>query len=178
MSKSDKVEDSVQEKLVGVARVTKVVKGGRRFSFAACIVAGNKEGMAGYAHGKAREVGEARTKASGAARKAMVRIPLYQSRTIHHDVMGKSGAAKVFLRRAKPGTGIIAGGAMRAIFESLGIHDIVAKSLGSSNVYSMMAATFNALQKLSSPKVIAERRGKNLGELSTLPSKKAEVVQE
>ena len=178
MSQSDKVDDSIQEKLVGVARVTKVVKGGRKFSFAACIVAGNKDGLAGYAHGKAREVGEARTKASGAARKAMVRIPLYQGRTIHHDVMGKSGAARVLRRRAKPGTGIIAGGAMRAIFESLGIHDIVAKSLGSSNVYSMMAATFDALKKLSSPKTIAERRGKGIGELSTLPSKKVENIQE
>jgi small subunit ribosomal protein S5 len=160
--------------LVGVTRVTKVVKGGRKFSFAACVVAGDKSGTVGYGHGKAREVAEARTKASGAAKKSMVHIPLYQGRTIHHDIIGKSGAARVLLRRAKPGTGIIAGGAMRAIFESLGVHDIVAKSLGSSNVYSMIAATFDALQRLSSPKSIADRRGKIITELSTSPTKKTE----
>jgi len=174
MSQPDKQQESVVETLVGVTRVTKVVKGGRKFSFAACVVAGDKSGTVGYGHGKAKEVAEARTKASGAAKKAMVRIPLYQGRTIHHDIIGKSGAAKVLLRRARPGTGIIAGGAMRAIFESLGIHDIVAKSLGSSNVYSMIAATFNALQRLASPKAIADRRGKIITELSTKPSKKLE----
>ncbi len=171
MSQND---HALTETLVGVARVTKVVKGGRKFSFAACIVAGDKGGSVGYAHGKAKEVAEARAKASQAAKKAMIHIPLYQGRTIHHDVVGKSGAARVLLRRAKPGTGIIAGGAMRAIFESMGIHDIVAKSLGSSNVYSMLAATFNALEKLCSPKSIAERRGKVITEISTSSSKKAE----
>lgn len=174
MSQTDKVEDTIQETLVGVSRVTKVVKGGRRFSFAACVVAGSKNGSVGYGHGKAKEVAEARAKASQSAKKGMLEVPLYQNRTIHHDVMGKSGAAKVVLRRAKPGTGIIAGGAMRAIFESLGVHDIVAKSLGSSNTYSMIAATFDALSKLSSPKNIAERREKNVGDLLTIPLKKAE----
>jgi small subunit ribosomal protein S5 len=175
MSKLDKqTENVLSETLVGVARVTKVVKGGRRFSFAACIVTGDKGGRVGYGHGKAREVSEARTKASQAAKKDMIKVPLYQSRTIHHDVVGKSGAAKVLLRRASPGTGIIAGGAMRAIFESLGVHDIVAKSLGSSNVYSMIAATFDALQKLCAPKSIAERRGKVVTEISVTPQKVAE----
>ena len=173
---SKQADDAIAVTLVGVSRVTKVVKGGRRFSFAACVVAGNKSGSVGCGHGKAKEVTEARSKASQAAKKAMVKIPLYQGRTIHHDVYGKSGAAKVVLRRANPGTGIIAGGAMRAIFDSIGIHDIVAKSLGSSNVYAMIAATFDALSKLSSPKMIAERRNKKMNELST--SSKAIVVEE
>jgi small subunit ribosomal protein S5 len=173
MSEANK-QDAVTETLVGVTRVTKVVKGGRKFSFAACVVSGDKSGSVGYGHGKAKEVGEARTKASQSAKKAMVQIPLYQGRTIHHDIIGHSGAARVLLRRAKPGTGIIAGGAMRAIFDHLGVHDIVAKSLGSSNVYSMIAATFDALQKLSSPKSIADRRGKIMTELSTKPAKTVE----
>lgn len=164
MSKND--NEGVVETLVDVSRVTKVVKGGRKFSFAACVVAGNKSGMVGYGHGKAKEVTEARSKAAAEARKKLVKVPIYQGRTIHHDVFGKSGAAKVVLRRAKAGTGIIAGGPMRVIFDSLGLHDIVAKSLGSSNVYTMIAATFNALLKLSSPKMIAERRGKVLSDLS------------
>jgi small subunit ribosomal protein S5 len=171
MSKAKKTGDSLTETLVDVNRVTKVVKGGRKFSFSACIVAGDKSGKVGYGHGKAKEVTEARAKATQEARKDMIRVPLYQSRTIHHDVIGRSGAAKVILRRAKAGTGVIAGGAMRAIFDSLGVHDIVAKSLGSSNVYAMIAATFDALSQLSSPKNIAERRGKKINELSTKPSK-------
>ena len=163
--------EAITETLVDVSRVTKVVKGGRKFSFSACVIAGNKGGLVGYGHGKAKEVTEARTKAAGEAKKSLVKISLYKGRTIHHDVIGKSGAAKVVLRRAKPGTGIIAGGPMRAIFDSLGVHDIVAKSLGSSNLYAMIAATFDALSKLSSPKVIAERRGKKLSEVSVRPSK-------
>lgn len=163
--------EAFTETLVDVNRVTKVVKGGRKFSFSACIVAGDKAGKVGYGHGKAKEVTEARAKATQAARKDMVRIPLYQNRTIHHDVIGRSGAAKVILRRAKAGTGVIAGGAMRAIFDSLGVHDIVAKSLGSSNVYAMIAATFDALSQLSSPKSIAERRGRKINEVSTKSSK-------
>ena len=178
MTKHDKQSENIlSETLVGVARVTKVVKGGRKFSFAACIVAGDKSGSVGYGHGKAREVSEARTKASQAAKKDMIKIPLYQERTIHHDVVGKSGAARVILRRARPGTGIIAGGAMRAIFESLGVHDIVAKSLGSSNIYSMIAATFNALQKLCAPKAIAERRGMIMSEISVTPQKNVKSVK-
>lgn len=162
-----KHSDDMTTNLVGVSRVTKVVKGGRKFSFAACVVAGNGSGSVGYGHGKAKEVTEARVKATQAAKKSMIKVPLYQGRTIHHDIKGRSGAAKVILRKAKPGTGIIAGGPMRAIFESIGIHDIVAKSLGSSNVYSMIAATFDALSNLASPKSIAERRGIKITEISS-----------
>lgn len=162
-----KQSDEISTTLVGVSRVTKVVKGGRKFSFAACVVAGNGSGSVGYGHGKAKEVTEARVKATQAAKKAMIRVPLYEGRTIHHDIEGRSGAAKVILRKAKPGTGIIAGGPMRAIFESIGVHDIVAKSLGSSNVYSMIAATFDALSNLQSPKAIAARRGKKISEISS-----------
>ncbi len=168
MAKAKKnTSEALTEILVDVNRVTKVVKGGRKFSFSACIVAGDKTGKVGYGHGKAKEVTEARAKAAQEARKYMIKIPLYQSRTIHHDVIGKSGAAKVILRRANAGTGVIAGGPMRAIFDSLGIHDIVAKSLGSNNVYTMIAATFDALSQLSSPKSIAETRGKKVNEIST-----------
>ncbi|WP_425364218.1 30S ribosomal protein S5 [Candidatus Tisiphia endosymbiont of Hybos culiciformis] len=180
MAKAKKnMGEALTETLVDVNRVTKVVKGGRKFSFSACIVAGDKSGKVGYGHGKAKEVTEARAKATQEARKDMIRVPLYQSRTIHHDVIGKSGAAKVILRRAKAGTGVIAGGAMRAIFDSLGVHDIVAKSLGSSNVYAMIAATFDALSQLSSPKNIAERRGKKLNEVSTQSIKgQQEIISE
>jgi small subunit ribosomal protein S5 len=172
MAKAKKnIGDSFTETLVDVNRVTKVVKGGRKFSFSACIVAGDKAGKVGYGHGKAKEVTEARAKATQEARKDIIKVPLYQNRTIHHDVIGKSGAAKVILRRAKAGTGVIAGGVMRAIFDSLGVHDIVAKSLGSSNVYAMIAATFDALSQLSSPKNIAERRGKKINELSVKSTK-------
>jgi len=170
--------DEIALTLVNVARVTKVVAGGRTFSFAACVVAGNRAGSVGYGHGKAKEVTEARAKANQAAKKRMIKVPLYQGRTIHHDVCGHSGAARVVLRRAKPGTGIIAGGPMRAVLESMGLHDIVAKSLGSSNVYSMIAATFDALSKLSSPKMIAERRGRKITDLSTSPTKTAAVQEE
>lgn len=171
MSNPKKPVEGLSETVVGINRVTKVVKGGRKFSFAACVIAGDKEGRVGYGHGKAKEVTEARAKASQEAKKKLKEIPLYKGRTIHHDVIGKSGAAKVILRRAKAGTGVIAGGAMRAILDSLGVHDIVAKSLGSSNVYAMIAATFDALLKLSSPKSIAERRGKKITDLSTRPAK-------
>ncbi len=175
MSKNNhkQTDENYTENLVHVGRVTKVVKGGRKFSFSACVVAGDKSGRVGYGHGKAKEVTEARGKASQAAKKAMMKVPLYQGRTIHHDVYGHSGAAKVIIRKAKPGTGIIAGGAMRSIFESLGVHDIVAKSLGSSNVYAMIAATFDALSRLSSTKMVANRRGKNISEISARPKKEA-----
>ncbi|KJV56798.1 30S ribosomal protein S5 [Orientia tsutsugamushi] len=159
-------EEIVVEHLVNVNRVTKVVKGGRRFSFSACVVLGNKAGKVGYGHGKAKEVGEARLKALQNAKKYMIEVPLYKGRTIHYDVYGKSGAAKVMLRRARAGTGIIAGGAMRFIFDSLGIQDVVAKSFGSSNSYLMIAATLNALKQLDTPKLIAERRELRLNELS------------
>ncbi len=179
MSKQDKLahDDSLVEMLVDVSRVTKVVKGGRKFSFSACVVAGDKSGKVGYGHGKAKEVTEARAKATQSAKKNMIKIPLFQGRTIHHDVYGRFGASKVIVRRANPGTGIIAGSAMRSIFESLGIHDIVAKSLGSANVYTLIAATFDALSKLNSPKQIAARRGIKISDLGTA-SKKAEVIEE
>jgi small subunit ribosomal protein S5 len=169
--------DEIGTTLVGVTRVTKVVKGGRKFSFAACVVAGNSSGSVGYGHGKAKEVTEARVKATQAAKKSMIKVPLYKGRTIHHDVVGRSGAAKVILRKAKAGTGIIAGGPMRAVFESIGLHDIVAKSLGSSNVYAMIAATFDALRNLNSPKAIAARRGVKVTDLSTDKVNNTEVVE-
>lgn len=166
MSKNSKSNDLIVEDLVHVNRVTKVVKGGRNFSFAAIVVVGDENGKVGYGNGKAKEVTEARAKATKDARGSMISVPLYQGRTIHHDIIGKSGAAKVILRRAAPGTGVIAGGPLRSIFGRLGVEDIVAKSLGSSNPNAMIAATFDALRNLRSPKNIADRRGKNLTELS------------
>lgn len=166
MSKNSKSNDLIVEDLVHVNRVTKVVKGGRNFSFAAIVVVGDENGRVGYGNGKAKEVTEARAKATKDARGNMISVPLYQGRTIHHDIIGKSGAAKVILRRAAPGTGVIAGGPLRSIFGRLGVEDIVAKSLGSSNPNAMIAATFDALRNLRSPKNIADRRGKNLTELS------------
>ena len=160
MSKNSKSNDLIVEDLVHVNRVTKVVKGGRNFSFAAIVVVGDENGKVGYGNGKAKEVTEARAKATKDARGNMISVPLYQGRTIHHDIIGKSGAAKVILRRAAPGTGVIAGGPLRSIFGRLGVEDIVAKSLGSSNPNAMIAATFDALRNLRSPKNIADRRGK------------------
>jgi len=171
MSKNSKNNDLIVEDLVHVNRVTKVVKGGRNFSFAAIVVVGNESGKVGYGNGKAKEVTEARAKATKDAKENMISVPLYQERTIHHDIIGKSGAAKVILRRAAPGTGVIAGGPLRSIFGRLGVKDIVAKSLGSSNPNAMIAATFDALKNLRSPKNIAARRGKNLAELSVNPEK-------
>lgn len=162
-----KNSDSIVETLVDVNRVTKVVEGGRNFSFSAIVVVGDQNGRVGRGTGKAKEVTEARAKATKDARRNMMSVPLYKGRTIHHDIIGKSGAAKVLLRRAAPGTGVIAGGPMRAVFTCLGIEDIVAKSLGSSNSNAMINATLDALSKLKTPKKIAERRGRNIQELST-----------
>jgi small subunit ribosomal protein S5 len=158
-------DSEYKEVLVSVKRVAKVVKGGRRFGFSVVVVAGNGKGLVGYGLGKAKEVMEARTKASQAAKKSMMRVYLKENRTVHHDVLGHSGAGRVLLRSAPAGTGIIAGGAMRAVFEMVGLHDVVAKSLGSSNVHNMIGATFDALEKLSSPKQIADRRNKKVGQL-------------
>lgn len=169
MSKGSKNSDNIVEDLVHVNRVTKVVKGGRNFSFAAIVVVGDESGRVGYGTGKAKEVMEARTKATKDARGNMLSVPLYEDRTIHHDIIGKSGAAKVVLRRAPAGTGVIAGGPLRAIFGCLGVKDVVAKSLGSTNPKAMIAATMNALKSLNSPKDIATRRGKNMSELSVTP---------
>ncbi len=158
--------DALSEELVHVNRVTKVVKGGRNFSFAAVVVVGDGEGRVGFGNGKAKEVVEARMKATKDAKNNLIFVPLYKGRTIHHDVFGKSGAAKVILRRAAPGTGVIAGGPMRSIFGCLGITDVVAKSLGSSNPNAMINATFDALRNLNTPKDIAARRGRNINEVS------------
>jgi small subunit ribosomal protein S5 len=142
-----------------------VVKGGRRFGFAAVVVVGDGKGRAGYGTGKAREVPEAIRKATDSAKRAMVRVPLREGRTIHHDVYGRYGAGKVVVRAAKPGTGIIAGGPMRAIFESLGLQDVVAKSIGSSNPHNMIKATFAALADIASPRAVASRRGKKISDI-------------
>ena len=154
------VEEEIKETLVLVNRTTKVVKGGRKFGFAAVVVAGDSKGRVGYGLGKAKEVTEARTKASKEARRNLLFVPLKDNRTLYHDISGSSGAGNVLLRQAKPGTGIIAGGAMRAVFEMLGVHDIVAKSMGSNNVHNIIAATFDALSKVHTPKYIAAKREK------------------
>lgn len=153
------------EKLVHINRVSKTVKGGKRFGFAALVVVGDGKGRAGFGHGKAREVPEAISKATAAAKKAMVRVPLRDGRTLHHDGRGVFGAGDVTLRSAPAGTGIIAGGPMRAIFESLGVADVVTKSVGTSNPYNMIRATFEALREQTSPKAVAQRRGKKVSDL-------------
>ncbi len=153
------------DKLVHINRVAKVVKGGRRFAFAALVVIGDGNGRVGFGHGKAREVPEAIRKATDDAKKAMVRIPLKDGRTIHHEVRGHHGAGKVLLRPAPAGTGIIAGGPMRAVFEALGVGDVVSKSLGTSNPYNMVRATFDALKNQQSPRMVAQRRGRSVAEI-------------
>jgi small subunit ribosomal protein S5 len=171
--------DELKDKLVTINRVAKVVKGGRRFGFAALVVVGDQKGRVGFGHGKAREVPEAIRKATDAAKRSLTRVPLREGRTLHHDVRGKFGAGAVVLRAASPGTGIIAGGPMRAVFETLGIQDVVAKSIGSSNPYNMVRATFDALKHQDSPRSVAARR--NI-KVSTLQSRRvggdAEVVAE
>ncbi|MGB3845515.1 MAG: 30S ribosomal protein S5 [Sphingopyxis sp.] len=153
------------EKLVHINRVSKTVKGGKRFGFAALVVVGDGKGRAGFGHGKAREVPEAISKATAAAKKAMIRVPLRDGRTLHHDGRGHFGAGNVTLRSAPAGTGIIAGGPMRAVFESLGVADVVTKSVGTSNPYNMIRATFEALGEQTSPKSVAQRRGKKVSDL-------------
>jgi len=153
------------DKLVHINRVAKVVKGGKRFGFAALVVVGDQKGRVGFGHGKAREVPEAIRKATEAAKRGLIKVALKEGRTIHHEAEGHWGAGKVKLRPAPTGTGIIAGGPMRAIFESLGIHDIVAKSVGTSNPYNMVRATFDALKNGHSPRSIAAKRGKTVAEL-------------
>ncbi len=160
------------DRLVHINRVAKVVKGGRRFGFAALVVVGDQKGRVGYGHGKAREVPEAIRKATEAAKRALVRVPLREGRTLHHDVGGRWGAGRVVLRSAPSGTGIIAGGPMRAVFEALGVQDIVTKSLGSSNPYNMVRATFDALAGEDSPRSVAARRGIKV---STLQARRRDV---
>ncbi len=163
-NKNEKKDDLV-EKLVHVNRVAKTVKGGRTMSFAAVVVVGDQKGKVGYGSGKASEVPEAITKATNEAKRNMVRIPLREGRTLHHDISGRYGAGKVHLRTAPAGTGVIAGGPMRAVFEALGIQDVVAKSLGSNNPYNMIKATFDALLNSCSPRMVAARRGKKVGDI-------------
>src|SRR3954454_1137617 len=157
----DDGEDFI-EKLVHINRVSKTVKGGKRFGFAALVVVGDGKGRAGFGHGKAREVPEAISKATAAAKKAMIRVPLRDGRTLHHDGLGHFGAGRVTVRTAPAGTGIIAGGPMRAVFESLGVADVVTKSVGTSNPYNMIRATFEALKDQSSPRAVSQRRGKKV----------------
>jgi small subunit ribosomal protein S5 len=153
------------EKLVHINRVSKTVKGGKRFGFAALVVVGDGKGRVGFGHGKAREVPEAIAKATAAAKKAMIRVPLRDGRTMHHDGFGHFGAGKVYVRSATQGTGIIAGGPMRAVFEALGVADVVTKSVGTNNPYNMIRATFAALTGQVSPKSVAQRRGKKVADL-------------
>jgi small subunit ribosomal protein S5 len=153
------------DKLVSINRVAKVVKGGRRFGFAALVVVGDGKGKVGYGSGKAKEVSDAMRKALDSAKKSMVRIPLREGRTLHHDLYGRFGAGKVIIRTAPVGTGIIAGGPMRAVFEALGVQDVVAKSVGTSNPHNMLKATFDALDSMKSPRAVAAKRGKKVGEI-------------
>jgi len=154
----DDRDSEFTDKLVHINRVAKVVKGGRRFGFAALVIVGDQKGRVGFGHGKAREVPEAIRKATDAAKRSLIRVPLREGRTLHHDVLGRHGAGKVHLRAAPPGTGIIAGGPMRAVFDALGMQDVVAKSIGSSNPYNMVRATFDALKHQDSPRSVAARR--------------------
>ena len=158
-------ETDLIDKLVGINRVAKVVKGGRRFGFAALVVVGDGRGRVGFGAGKAREVPEAIRKATEAAKRNMIRVPLRDGRTLHHDIQGRYGAGHVVLRSAPAGTGIIAGGPMRSVFETLGIHDVVAKSIGSSNPHNMIKATFAALRAIQAPRSVAAKRGKRVSDI-------------
>src|SRR5579863_9235218 len=161
----DERDSEFVDRLVHINRVAKVVKGGRRFGFAALVVVGDQKGRVGYGHGKAREVSEAIRKATEEAKKSMIRVPLRESRTLHHDGAGRWGAGKIMMRAAPAGTGIIAGGPMRAVLEALGVQDVVGKRLGSSNPYNMVRATFEALKVQSSPRQVASKRGKKVAEI-------------
>jgi len=161
----EREEPEFVEKLVSINRVAKVVKGGKRFGFAALVVLGDGNGCVGHGAGKAREVPEAIRKAGEAAKRHMIRVPLREGRTLHHDIKGHFGAGKVVMRAAPAGTGVIAGGPMRAVFEALGVHDVVAKSTGTSNPHNMVKATFDALQKIQSPRMVASRRGKKVADV-------------
>ena len=170
--------DDLIDKLVTINRVAKVVKGGRRFAFAALVVAGDQKGRVGWGHGKAREVPEAIRKATERAKRSMIRVPMKEGRTLHHDVIGHYGAANVVLRSAPAGTGIIAGGPLRAVFESLGIGDVVAKSMGSRNSHNMVKAAFSALGRCASPRSVANRRGKKVAEIFGRPQQAPAPVPE
>jgi small subunit ribosomal protein S5 len=161
----DERDSEFVDRLVHINRVAKVVKGGKRFGFAALVVVGDQKGRVGFGHGKAREVPEAIRKATEQAKRGLVRVSLREGRTLHHDVNGRHGAGKVVLRSAPAGTGIIAGGPMRAVFESVGMHDVVAKSMGSSNPYNLVRATFDALKQEDSPRSVAARRGLKVSQI-------------
>jgi small subunit ribosomal protein S5 len=161
------------DRLVAINRVSKTVKGGKRFGFAALVVVGDQRGRVGFGKGKAKEVPEAIRKATEQAKRSLVRVPLRDGRTVHHDIEGRHGAGRVVIRTAVPGTGIIAGGPMRAVFEMLGVQDVVAKSLGSQNPYNMIRATMDGLKKEASPRMVAARRGKKVADIL----KKADVAE-
>mgnify|MGYP001810133906 CR=1 FL=1 len=163
----DDRDNEFVDKLVAINRVAKVVKGGKNFAFAALVVVGDRKGRVGFGHGKAREVPDAIRKATDEAKKTLIRVPLREGRTLHHDGRGHWGAGKVMLRAAPPGTGLIAGGPMRAVLEVLGVQDVVAKSMGSSNPYNMVRATFDALRDQVSPRQVANRRGLKVADLIT-----------
>ena len=164
-SDRDDRDNEFVDKLVAINRVAAVVKGGKRFGFAALVVVGDKKGRVGFGHGKAREVPEAIRKATEEAKKTMIRVPLREARTLHHDGHGRWGAGKIMMRAAPAGTGVIAGGPMRAILETLGVQDVVAKSVGSSNPYNMIRATFEALKVQASPRQVAAKRGKKVSDI-------------
>jgi small subunit ribosomal protein S5 len=157
------------DRLVAINRVSKTVKGGKRFGFAALVVVGDQKGRVGFGKGKAKEVPEAIRKATEQAKRQMIRVPLREGRTLHHDVAGRHGAGKVVMRTAPQGTGIIAGGPMRAVFEMIGIQDVVAKSIGSQNPYNMIRATIDGLTKEASPRMVAQRRGKKVADILKKP---------
>ncbi len=163
--REEREEVELNEHLVAVNRVAKVVKGGRRFGFAALVVVGDGRGRVGHGHAKAREVPDAIRKATEQAKRNMIRVPLREGRTIHHDVLGRYGAGRILLRTAPAGTGIIAGGPLRAIFEAIGIQDVVAKAIGTSNPYNMVNATFEALKNMESPRAVAARRGRKVSDI-------------
>ncbi len=171
----DRDRGELVDKLVHINRVAKVVKGGKRFGFAALVVVGDQKGRVGFGHGKAREVPEAIRKATEAAKKSLIRVPLREGRTLHHVVTGHWGAGKVVLRPAPQGTGLLAGGPLRAVFDALGVHDVVAKSVGTSNPYNMVRATFDALKGEYSPKVIANKRGKSVADILAARRPNAEI---
>ena len=161
----DETSPELADRLVAINRVSKTVKGGKRFGFAALVVVGDQKGRVGFGKGKAKEVPEAIRKATEQAKRQMVRVPLREGRTLHHDIDGRHGAGKVVMRTAPTGTGIIAGGPMRAVFEMLGVQDVVAKSIGSQNPYNMIRATLNGLGRQASPRMVAQRRGKKVAEI-------------
>ena len=163
----DQKESDIKDKLVAINRVTKVVKGGRRFGFAALVVAGDESGKVGFGHGKAKEVPEAIKKATDSAKKSLFKVSLREGRTLHHDIIGSHGSSKVVMRSAPSGTGIIAGGSVRAVFELLGIQDIVAKSVGSANPYNIIRAAVDGLKLQQSPKIVAARRSKKISNITS-----------